>query len=227
MAEVTKADVLAAVRRCAEENGGKPLGLERFIAATGLTEMMWLGRYWVKWNDLVTEAGFAPGAMNAALPAEEVMASLATLVRDLGRYPTAPELRMRRHQDPSFPSPNVFGRFGGKADVAARLIEHCAGREELADVVALAEPVAEGGRAAASSEDEDAPTPGEVYLMISGSHYKLGRSNSTGRRAYELAIQLPERLDLVHSIETDDAAGIEAYWHRRFAARRLNGDGSL
>lgn len=58
--------------------------------------------------------------------------------------------------------------------------------------------------------------------MKSGVHYKIGRTNSVGRRAYELAIQLPERLELVHSFETDDPVGIERYWHERFATRRAN-----
>lgn len=66
--------------------------------------------------------------------------------------------------------------------------------------------------------------PGDVYLMKSGKHYKVGRSNSAGRRAYELAIQLPERLEMVHVIRTDDTIGIERYWHRRFAAKHLNGE---
>lgn len=60
--------------------------------------------------------------------------------------------------------------------------------------------------------------------MRSGAHYKIGRSNHVGRRGYEVALQLPERLEVVHEIETDDPEGIEAYWHRRFGAKRSNGE---
>ena len=134
-------------------------------------------------------------------------------------------MTLRRRADSSFPSPNVFARFGRRADLAARLVEHCGTDPELDDVALIC-------RSAATKrppEPEEAPSgggpiPGDVYLMKSGHHYKIGRSNAAGRRAYELAIQLPERLEMVHAIRTDDAVGIERYWHQRYESKRLNGE---
>jgi hypothetical protein len=63
-----------------------------------------------------------------------------------------------------------------------------------------------------------------VYLLRSGKSYKIGRSTDTGRRLSQLAIQLPNKPDTVHVIETDDPEGIELYWHRRFAEKRQQGE---
>lgn len=62
-------------------------------------------------------------------------------------------------------------------------------------------------------------------MIKSGRYYKIGKTNAIGCREYELAIQLPEKARTVHVIRTiDDASGIEAYWHRRFDAKRTNGE---
>ena len=64
---------------------------------------------------------------------------------------------------------------------------------------------------------------GFVYLLRSGKHFKIGRTNAAGRQV-GLAIQLPQRPDTVHVIETDDPEAIERYWHERFATKRQGGE---
>jgi hypothetical protein len=60
--------------------------------------------------------------------------------------------------------------------------------------------------------------------LKSGRHFKIGRSNSVGRRESELGIKIPVPPTTIHSIETDDPTGVEAYWHRRFADKRGEGE---
>lgn len=219
-----KEEILDAIRRCAEQNGGVAPGRQRFEKLTGIREHDWAGRYWVRWSEAVAEAGFQAGSMNAALPDDAILDALADFVRELGHFPVNAELRLRRRSDPAFPTHNVFARLGSKAELARRLMEHVQGDPAFAGVAELCEPIAVAGDTPPDDEDLDHPVAGQVYLMKSGAYYKLGRSNAAGRRAYELAIQLPEKLEVVHVIDTDDAVGIERYWHQRFADRRANGE---
>ena len=75
--------------------------------------------------------------------------------------------------------------------------------------------------------DNDSPVvAGFVYLLKHGTgrQFKVGRTNNPIRREGEIAIELPEKLEPIHVIETDDPAGVESYWHRRFADKRLKNE---
>ncbi len=105
------------------------------------------------------------------------------------------------------------------------MLDHCLTTPGFDDVAAICRPLADTVPTRQPEPEEDAETRfGYVYLARMGKYYKIGHTGSVGRREYELAIQLPEKLILVHSITTDDPPGIEAYWHNRFANKRGNGE---
>lgn len=150
----------------------------------------------------------------------------ARLAQTLGRFPTAADCKMEHSRDPSFPNQKtLFNRLGPKSQQAQAILSFCERTAGFDDVAALCRPFA-GGTTDTDDEPlqrDDGPF-GFVYLMRSGKFYKVGRSNSAERRAYEVQLALPEELVLVHKIKTDDPSGIEAYWHARFASRRLRGE---
>lgn len=220
-----KSHILEELRRTAKENFGVPLGKRRFYAETGIREADWSGKHWAKWSDALREAGLQPNRLQGRLDDAVVLERLAELVRELGHYPTVAELKMKARRDAEFPSHNTLNRFGSKPRAAAALSSWCEQRGGFQDVIDICSPLRSSDAAEAVPESPEAELEfGYVYLLKSGRFYKVGRSNAVGRRERELAIQLPERAQVVHSIKTDDPVGIESYWHRRFQDRRKNGE---
>jgi Meiotically up-regulated gene 113 len=225
--KTTKSHIPAEIVRTAKENGGIALGRARFFTETGIKDGDWLGKFWARWSDAVQEAGFEPNLYQGAFSDEAILEKLASYTLELGHFPTTSELKLKKRSDPSFPTARVFERFGLKRALSGKLAKFCDGRPEYALVAEVCGSAPQGddrdSRRDSSTGRADQEL-GYVYLLKSGRFFKIGRSNAVGRRERELAIQLPERSALVHSIKTDDPVGIEAYWHGRFADRRGNGE---
>jgi Meiotically up-regulated gene 113 len=213
--------ILNEIRRLAEINDGRPPGAESFERQTEIRRSECLGVYWARWGDAVAEAGLTPNERQGKLDEGLVLRRLAEATRHYGRLPTAMEFRLYRRAGGSIPEFETVKRhFGSKRDLIERLTAWATAGEEFRDLPALL-----------ANARETAPTPipakikeGLVYLIRSGAHYKIGRSDEIERRVKEIRVALPDAATLIHSIRTDDPAGIEAYWHRRFAERRANGE---
>jgi hypothetical protein len=213
--------ILVEIRRLAEANGGQPPGRRLFESATGIPESAWFGRYWPRWGDAVAEAGFTPNKKNQKHDEVFVLTKLAQACRHFGKVPATMELRMYKKLDAEFPNEKaLLAGFRGKANMLQRLAEWTRTKAEYQDVAAMVDhPSPE-----TQSDTRTTLKEGLVYLIKSGGHYKIGRSDELERRVKEIRTALPEAATLVHSIRTDDPAGIEAYWHRRFADQRANGE---
>ena len=218
-----KQHILEEIRRTAKTNGGNPLGTQKFLKETGIRKSDWHGKYWVRWGDALREAGLTPNRMAEAYDELVLTEKLISLTRKLGQFPVEGDLRMESRDDPEFPSHSTFNRLGSKEQRVLKVQEYCRTHEGFQDVLEFCPDVVDRkqhSRQKERSTDEF----GFVYLIKSGRYYKIGRSNSSGRREYELAIQLPEKTNKVHEIRTDDPIGIEAYWHNRFESKRKNGE---
>ena len=140
MSKPTREAILEEMRRTAALNGGRPLGMRRFHDATGISDYEW-GEYWPRYSDLQREAGFDANTWSRPpLEVDFVIEKYIALLRELGRVPTDRELRLQRGNDAEFPSVKVFRRVAGtKRELVEQVLEHCQGRPEYDDVVAICE----------------------------------------------------------------------------------------
>lgn len=222
---ITREWVIAEIQRVAAEIGAAP-GRRTFEERSGITPSDWGGRYWARWSDALRAAGLEPNALNTRRDDDEVVRALIEETRRLGHLPTDLEIRLRRRSDPSFPSHGTVRARGNRAAIARLVLEYTESHSGYADVGAL---LGSAGVAPVAAEPErDTPDAGRVagyvYLIRSGRFYKVGFSTDVQRRMLQLNTGMPETGELVHAISTDDPAGIERYWHLRFAERRLRPD---
>ena len=216
--------IIAEIKRLAQENAGRPLGRRAFEQETGIREGEWLGVFWARWSDALREAGFSANQMQGRADRDQLLKKLAQSCNHYGRMPTVAEYELFRTQNPSFPSYKTFqSNFGTKENIIWELRQWL---NEDSDAVGLLEslPLGKPKTLPRNPRAKQTPVEGYVYLLHSGQHYKIGRSDELEKRVKQISIALPESVKLAHAIRTDDPAGIEAYWHRRFADRRANGE---
>jgi Meiotically up-regulated gene 113 len=222
---VSKSHILAEIKRLAKA-GGKPPGVRMFESETGIKESDWYPDLWLRWGDALQEAGFTRNTMVEALSDELLVEQYARLAQRLSRLPLQGELIRESKANPEFPSEKTYRRFGGKANLLKAVAAFCRANAGFEDVL----PFCGNGREEQSVTKEGDRAGkvqvGYVYLLRHGSRreYKIGRTNNPVRREGEISVELPQRLEPVHVITTDDPAGIEAYWHRRFAEKRLKNE---
>jgi len=224
---MTKDHIISEIQRTAKANGAVAPGWRRFEAETGIRYHDWYGQFWTRWGDAVREAGFEPNRMAEAYDDDLLLDRLAQLTRRLSRVPTQGDLLFATKNDPAFPSEKVFRRLGSKPQRASRVISFCEANPGYEDVATLWRQLTIAEQPPADENANPAPsTVGYVYLLKHGSRreYKIGRTNNPLRREGEIGVQLPEKLRPVHYIQTDDPAGIENYWHTRFASKRKEGE---
>jgi Meiotically up-regulated gene 113 len=221
---VSREQILNEIKRTGKENGGIPLGTNRFEKETGIKPYEW-GKYWARIGDAQKEAGLSPNQLQGAYDDSFIFEKIIDLARKLGKFPTVREFIIEKNNNPKFPSKGAIHRLGRQGEIANKMIEYCKDKDSYSDIVELCSAFLENSTYEDITDKADGISEsGEVYLFKSGRYYKIGRTCDTVRRGNELRIQLPEKTDLIHSIKTDDPSGIEAYWHRRFDAKRLNGE---
>ena len=227
---MNKIDLINKLKELAKTNKGKAPGREVFEKETGITYHHIINpKYgWRKWSDFVKEAGLDPNSLAQAISQDVLIDYLIQLTIKNKRFPTFVDLRFEAKESPGFPSHSVFQRLGDYR-TRIRLVLEQAKSLGLNEVVSeceirLKQNVENANSDTNSDEAMNECIVGSVYLFKSDEFYKIGKTNSLGRRQRQLEIQMPNPLFLIHEIKTDDINGIEAFWHKRFSSKRKNGE---
>jgi hypothetical protein len=211
----SREEIVNEIRRLAATNNGQPPGRRLFRRRTNIHPAEWQGVYWAIWSDALKEAGFQPNLKTEKLDEEFMLIKLAEACRHFEKFPSILELRLYRMSDREFPDVTTYVRHFGSPNLWPSHLALWAEKSGDLEVLRIARDLC---------DLHASVVRGVVYLLKSGANFKIGRSNDLMGRLSQLRTGQSGALVLVHTIATDDPPGIEAYWHRRFAARRIKGE---
>ena len=224
---MNKKHIIDEIKRTAEKNNGIPLGKRTFESQTGIKESDWFGKYWARWGDAVKEAGFLPNELRTAYDEDWLIEQFITLIKEIKKFPVTGDLRLKSRNTKNFPESETFNRLGTTVTRANKIIEYCDRKSCYQDVIEICRNYISSVSKKDSAESENIENEiGFVYLLQHGSRreYKIGKTFNPIRREGEISLLLPEKIEPIHYIETDDPSGIEAYWHNRFKDKKKQGE---
>ena len=193
--------ILSEIQRVYEKNNRAP-GMVVFERETGIRKPEWYGAHWRSWSAALVDAGFEPNEKQGKLSSDHILRQYAEFIRHLGRVPAEVDVRMHARDNESFPAHTTFSKhFGNKAPLLRALSAWVVEHEEFVDIANLLPDLED------KITEQEVAREGLVYLMKSGDHYKIGRSEEIERRVKEISVSMPEKVDLVHTIRTDDPSG--------------------
>lgn len=210
--------IIAEIQRIAKEIGRAP-GRDVFQKYTGIKTHQWSGKIWASWGDALKEAGLEGNTLQGKSDPHSMLKAVGDAALALGKMPTTAELQLYLQNSDGPSAKTIFNTYTPRQRLVAALRDWVVSNPDYASILKLL-PTTSPEAAGDKSQRSD----GYVYLIKSGEFYKIGRSDELERRVKEIRIALPEAAILEHTIATDDPSGIEAYWHRRFADRRANGE---
>lgn len=224
---MNKKHIIEEIIRTAKENNGVPLGINRFEKETGIKPNDWYGKYWARWGDAIKEAGFKPNKLQSAYTEEYIVQHVISLIKEINRFPTTGEFRLKAHRTQGFPAHTTIKRLGKgkKHALIKKILNYCQNKPKYKNIIEICEKALPTKKEESKNiPEENNASFGFVYLMRSGRFYKIGRASGVEKRNYEIGIKLPEELETIHKIQTDDPSGIESYWHKRFSDKRKKGE---
>lgn len=220
---ILKQEIIRQIQALVKANDGVVPGYQKFEVTTGIRNHEWRGKIWRSWSDALEEAGFSANKFSARLDADPLLEAVSKLALRKGKFPTSGDLLFESSNVSGFPRAKTILARWNMRELADALKDYSV-KNKLTDVISLCNDYLEKNPPKVIEEDTETEKLGYVYLIRYERHFKIGRTTSLVRRSRQVQIELPNETLLVHSILTDDPVGVEAYWHKRFADRRGNGE---
>ena len=200
--KITDEELLDDLRKISDSLGRVPKASE--YDAQGKYNSATYSKRFGSWNEALSAVGIEP-TKYINIPDDLLMTNLEEVWLKLGRQPKRREMKRPLSRFSERPYAQKFGTW----------------KKALTKFVEFKNSQSEATR---EGQQQSQSAAGHVYLIQSGKYFKIGKTNDLGRRSKEIAIELPEASAVIHTIQTDDPYGIEAYCHRRFKDRRKNGE---